>query len=216
MASTLNAQARTGNGKGAARKLRSTGRVPGVLYGHGDQNRPLDVDALELTKLLASISIDNTLIDLTIGGAESTSVLIRDLQRHAYKPEILHVDFLQVHAGETLKLQIPVRLNGTPVGVHTHSGVLDHVIYDVEIECLPRNIPEVVEVDVSNLDVGDSIRVRDLVVSDDVKILTDGDLAVASVVGARREEEPVVAEATDGPGGTVEPELIREDAADES
>lgn len=199
---TLKASRRDQGGKGAARKLRGTGRVPAVLYGHGDRTESLSLDAHELELLLHGISAENTLIGLDIDGRR-TDVLIREIQRHPYRPEVLHVDFLQVHAGEALKLQLPVRLLGTPVGVRDEGGVLDHVLYEIDVECLPKDIPDGADVDVSGLHIGESVRVHDISIPR-VTILTDGDLPVASVLA------PKTAEADTEPGATPEPELVRD------
>jgi large subunit ribosomal protein L25 len=137
-----------------------------VLYGHGDRTETLSVSAHELDLLLHHVNPENTLIGLDIDGRR-TDVLIREIQKHPYRPEFLHVDFLQVHGDETLKLDIPVRLTGTPVGVREDGGVLDQVIYDLHVECLPGN----------------------------VTILMDGDLPVASVLSARVHDEGVEGDA---------------------
>lgn len=202
--STLKAYPREGAGKGGARKLRATGRVPAVVYGHGDAPKSIAVDAHALGLLMGAISVGNTIISLEVEGEGAQDVLIRDVQKHAYKPEVLHVDFFHVHAGETLHLKIPVRLTGEPFGVHTEGGVLDHVLYELEIETLPRNIPDVIVVDVSNLKVGDSVRVSD-VDAGDFKILNDADLPIASVVAPRVVTEDEVPETDE----TAEPALVR-------
>lgn len=202
--STLKAFPREGSGKGGARKLRGTGRVPAVVYGHGDVPMSIAVDAHELGLLMGAISVGNTIISLEVEGEGSQDVLIRDVQKHAYKPEVLHVDFFHVHAGETLTLKIPVRLVGEPYGVHTEGGVLDHVLYELEVQTLPRNIPDVIEVDVSGLKVGESVRVSD-VQAGSFQILNDADLPIASVVAPRvitEEEAPT-------PDETAQPELVR-------
>lgn len=199
---TLNATPRTGSGKGVARKLRAAGKVPAVVYGHGDRTTPLAVDAHELDLLLHSISIDNTVIGLVTEGGEPTKVLIREVQMHPFKPLTLHIDFQQLHAGERIKVRIPVRLIGTPAGVHVGGGVMDQVLYDLDVECLPDRIPEAAEVDVSNLEIGESARVGDVQLKD-VKILTDGDLAIASVLPPTVSHEEAPSEAV------PEPEVIR-------
>src|SRR6185295_5723956 len=118
---------------------------------------------------------------------------------HPWRPEVLHVDFLLVHGDETLKLDIPVRLTGTPVGVLDEGGVLDQVLYELHVECLPGNIPEAAEVDISGLHVGDSVRVSDISMPN-VTILMDGELPVASVLQPRvQEEEPEADDATAEP-----------------
>jgi large subunit ribosomal protein L25 len=206
---TLNATPRTGSGKGVARKLRASGKVPAVMYGHGDRTIPLSVDAHELDILLHSISVDNTVIGLKTDDGAETKVLIRDVQMHPFKPHALHVDFIQLHAGERIHLRIPVRLVGTPEGVHAHGGVMDQVIYDLDVECLPDQIPEAAEVDVSGLQIGDSARVGDLELKG-VRILTDSDLPIVSVLPptVSHEEAPP----TDAP---AEPEVIGKKASDD-
>lgn len=183
---TLSATFRSGAGKGVARKLRSAGQVPAVLYGHGDTPRSLAVDAHQLELMMAAVG-PNTIITLQLDGEGTQDVLLRDVQMHAYKPEVLHVDFFHVHAGEKVHVKVPVRLVGKPVGVHTDGGVLDQVLYDLEIECLPNAIPDVVEIDVSGLHIGESVRVGE-VPAGSYKVLNDVELPIASIVGASRNE----------------------------
>lgn len=214
MNASLNAQPRDTHGKGAARRLRREGRVPAVIYGHGDQTRSLSLDALELEKMLHGISVENTVVALSTGTGSPISVLIRDVQTHPVRATVEHVDFIQLHAGEAIKLQIPIRLIGTPVGVHEQGGLLDQAIHDLDIECLPRNIPDSAEVDVSKLSIGESVRVNDLQVPN-VTILIDGELTVASVIAPRVvavDEPETIGE--DGVGGTVDHVLIRDDTVE--
>lgn len=205
----LSAQPREQRGKNAARALRRSGRVPAVVYGHGEDTRALSIDTLELSKLLGSISVENTLVELQVEGAEPARALIREVQQHPFKPIILHVDLYQVHAGETLRLEIPIRIVGDPVGVRVDSGVLDQVIHDLQVECLPRDIPEYFEIDVADLGIGDSIRVHDIQLPN-VRILNDGDQPIVSVVHPTVAALPEPAETEEGVGGEVEPELIRD------
>ena len=200
---TLKASRRDTSGKGAARKLRGTGQIPAVLYGHGDRTESLAVDAHDLELLLHHVNPENTLIGLDIDGTRA-DVLIRELQRHPWRPEVLHVDFLLVHGDELLKLDVPVRLVGTPVGVMDEGGVLDHVLYELHVECLPRHIPEAAEVDISGLHIGDSVRVADISIPN-VTILMDGELPVASVLQPRVQEE----EAPAADEAAPEPEVLR-------
>jgi large subunit ribosomal protein L25 len=199
---TLKASRRDTAGKGAARKLRGTGQIPAVLYGHGDRTESLAVDAHDLELLLHHVNPENTLIGLDIDGTRA-DVLVREIQRHPWRPEVLHVDFLLVHGDELLKLDIPVRLVGTPVGVLDEGGVLDQVLYDLHVECFPGNIPEAAEVDISGLHVNESVRVGDISMPN-VTILMDAELPVASVLTPRvQEEEPAADDAT------PEPEVLR-------
>ncbi len=206
MAATLNATARTGSGKGGARKLRATGKVPAVVYGHGDKNVPLALDRHELELLLHAISVENTVISLVTDGGAGKDVLIRDVQMHPYRPEVLHVDFIQLHAGEVIRMKIPVRLSGNPAGVRDEGAVLDQVIYDIEVECLPGNIPEAFEVDVAGLNVGESVRVHDVSLPN-VRVLADGELPIASVVAPSGGPEG------DAETPTGEPEVLTAKAA---
>jgi large subunit ribosomal protein L25 len=207
---TLKAVLRSSAGKGTARKLRAAGQVPAVLYGHGEKPRPLAVNAHELGLLIASVNVENTLVRLDIDGEGMQDVLLREVQMHAYKPEALHVDFFHVNAKETLHVKIPVRLTGTPVGVHTDGGILDHVLYDLEVECLPGNIPDGVEIDVSHLLLGESVRVGDIPAREGVKFLQDAELSIASVVASAAAESALDAEET-----PVEPEVLKARKGDE-
>jgi large subunit ribosomal protein L25 len=212
MAATLSATPRSERGKGAARTLRRSGRIPAVMYGRGDETHALTVDAHELERLISSVSIENTLIDVQIEGGDTTRALIREVQYHPYKPQVLHVDFYQVHAGEPMKLDVPVRLVGTPAGVRDQGGVLQQVLHELHIECLPRHIPETVEIDVSGLSIGDAIYVHTVSIPN-VTIHNDAELSICSVAGptvAALPEEPTTE-------ADVEPALVRrvgEDADD--
>ena len=182
------------------RKLRSQGLVPAVLYGHGDETRTLTLRAQELEKLLSSISVENTIIDLNIEGARATQTLIREVQHHPARKAVLHVDFLQIH------LEVPIRLHGSPIGVRDEGGILQEVLRELHVECLPKDIPEAIDLDIENLGVGDVIHVRD-VAAPNVKILNDPDIVlvtvVAPTVAALPEGEEEAAAAAEG-----EPEVI--------
>src|SRR5207237_10108899 len=158
---TRSATAREKTGKGAARQARFEKRVPAVIYGHGRATQSLMVDALALEKALTGIEPESTLIDLSVDGKTSRT-LIREIQRHPLRPDIIHVDFYEIRGGETITLKVPVHLVGTADGVRNAGGVLDQVTREVEIEVLPENIPDRVELDVTALKIGDSLHVRDL------------------------------------------------------
>lgn len=207
MAVTLNAQSRSERGKGAIRKLRAEGFIPAVVYGRGDSSIPLSVRAQELTKLLASISVDNTIIDLAVDGKKKTTpTLIREVQYHAARKAVLHVDFLLVHAGEKIHLDVPIRLSGSAVGVRDNGGILQEVLREVRVECLPGDIPEAIDVDISDLDIGDSVVVGSVSLPG-VKVLNDPELVLVSVVAptvSTAEDEA----AAEGEAGSGEPEVI--------
>ena len=199
---TIRAQTRDETGKGAARTARRGGRVPGILYGHGEESVALSVDAGELSRLVHSISVDNTIVDLDVAG-DPYKVLIREIQKHPFRDEFVHIDFFHVAMDEKIHVEIPVVLAGVATGVKNKGGVLDHQLREIEVFCLPGNIPEKVEIDVSELDIGDSIHVRDIALPD-VEILADPDRSVVAVLAPTviEVEEEAAAEEI------LEPELI--------
>lgn len=199
---TITARSREGRGKGAARQSRREGRIPGILYGHGEDSVPLSVDSNELHRLVHTISIENTIVDLDLGSGEPYKVLIRELQRHPFRDEFVHIDFFHVAMDEQIQVEVPIVLLGTPTGVKNKGGVLDHQLRELEVFCLPANIPEKVEMDVSHLDIGDSIHVSDIQLPD-VEILTDLDRSVVAVLAPTVIEAEEVAEEA-----PAEPEVI--------
>jgi len=205
---TLAARPRAERGKNAARKLRREGLVPAVLYGHGDETRAVSIDAHDLERLLATVHVVNTLINLQIEGGALIPALIREIHHHPVRPGITHVDLFLVHAGEKLKVEIPVRLHGQPVGVRDFQGILAEVLHSLEVECLPGNIPEGIDVDVSGLNIGDSVHVRDVSVPD-ARILNDPEATICTVTQPTAEALPVGTQEADGVGGDVQPQLIR-------
>jgi large subunit ribosomal protein L25 len=202
---SLAASPRDKTGKGAARQARFAKQVPAVIYGHGRDTQPLMVDALALEKALTGVEPASTLIDLTVDG-KKTRALIREIQRHPVRPDIIHVDFYEIHADEKITLKVPVHLVGAPDGVRNAGGVLDQVTREVEIEVLPEHIPDRVELDVTALKIGDSLHVSALTIPN-ATILTGADLTIATVVPPRAEEE--IAPAAEAVTEVAEPELIR-------
>src|SRR5256712_8416207 len=208
---SLAAEARTASGKGGARQARRDRKVPAVIYGHGRPTQPLTVDALALEKALAGVEPASTVIELAVDG-KKTKVLIREIQRHAIRPDIIHVDFYEIHADEKIRLKIPVHLVGTPDGVRNAGGVLDQVMREVEIEVLPEHIPDRVELDGTPLAIGHSRHVRDLQIPN-ATILSGADLTIATVVPPRAEE--VAAPTPETAAEVAEPELIRKPREEE-
>lgn len=208
---SLTASPRTANGKGAARQVRFQKQVPAVIYGHGRDTQSLTVDALALEKALTGVEPASTVIQLTVDG-KAVRTLIREIQRHPIRPDIIHVDFYEIHADEKVKLKVPVHLVGTPDGVRNAGGVLDQVTREVEIEVLPEHIPDRVELDVTALKIGDSLHVTHLQIAN-AQILTLADLTIATVVPPRAEE--VVAPTAEATTEVAEPELIRKEREEE-
>jgi large subunit ribosomal protein L25 len=201
----LAASPRDKSGKGAARQLRFQKKVPGVIYGHGRPSQSLEIDAKALELALNGVEPESTIIELTLEGKKART-LIREIQRHPVRPDIIHVDFYEIHADEKVTLKVPVHLVGTADGVRNAGGVLDQVTREVEIEVLPDHIPDRVEIDVTSLIIGHSLHVRDLVIPN-ATILTQADLTIATVVPPRAEE--VVAPTAEAVVEVAEPELIR-------
>jgi len=202
----LQVSTRTTSGKGAARTLRRSGKVPGVIYGHGRAPEAVAVDTTALNKMLVGISAATTIVDVAIDGRAPVKALIREIQRDSLRPaEILHLDLYEIQADEKITLEVPVRLVGIPDGVRNFGGVLDHSLRDLEIEVLPGDIPEHVDLDVTALTIGHSLFVRDLQIPR-ARILNDPDTPVCTVVAPRTEEAPAVVEEA---AVTAEPELIR-------
>lgn len=206
---SLSASPRTGTGKGVARTLRQSGQIPGIIYGHARQPQALSLSAREFDRLLEHVTA-STVIDLDIGGRTSKT-LIREIQRHPYKKEILHVDFLELVAGEKVTVEIPIVYVGTPQGVKD-GGVLEQIKHELTVEADPTTLPEHIEVDVSALTIGHTLYVRDVRVPEGATVQDDPDSPLAVVAAPTKEPTPVEAmPAIEGavPEAAPEPELIR-------
>ena len=192
---TLQAEARPGSGKGVARKLRTAGKVPGVLYGRGVTPIPLAVDRLALGRVFKTDAGRNVLIDLQVNG-ENHLTLARELQRDPVRGAILHVDFLKIARDVVIEVDVPIHIEGDSPGVK-EGGVIEHHIWSVHVSCLPTNVPDRMIADVSGMVIGDMLRVGDLAVPDGVTILTEPNEAVLGVVVPQilKVEEEVPAEA---------------------
>jgi large subunit ribosomal protein L25 len=208
----LSATPRDGTGKGSARSLRAKGQVPAIIYGHGREPQALAIDTRELEKLLSKISAESTVIDLAMDG-KSARTLIREIQRHPFKRQILHVDFQELVAGEKVTVRIPIVLSGIPEGVRVDGGILDQVMRELEIEVDPANIPNHVEVDVNPLRIGDSVHVRDIALPDGVELVGEADSTVCVVSAPRAVVETVAA--TEEVDVAAEPEVIGKAKKDE-
>ena len=208
----LQVTTRSSTGKGAARSLRRQGKVPGVIYGHNRAPEALAIDTGALNKMLVGISAATTVLDVVVDGRPAVKALIREIQRDSVRPaEILHLDLYEVRADEKVTLSVPIHLVGIPDGVRNFGGVLDHVLRELEIEVLPVDIPEHVELDVTALTIGHSLFVRDVKV-EKAEVLNDPDTPVCSVVAPRTEEAPAPVEEA---AVTAEPELIRKPKPDD-
>jgi large subunit ribosomal protein L25 len=187
---------REGTGKGVARKLRAAGRVPAVVYGQGMESAAVSVDAKDLYHVLRTGGA-NVLLDLVVDGKPQLA-LAKDVQRDHIRGRYIHVDFLAVSATEKITIQVPVQVIGESVGVKA-GGVLEHHLWEIQAECLPGDVPEAIEADITELAVGDSLKVGDLAVPEGVTLLSPEDELVLAVVPPQaREVEEVAAELAEG------------------
>lgn len=206
---TLNASVRTERGKGVARKIRQSGSIPAVIYGHGREPQSLVLNTRETDRLLQRITPGATVIELSVGGKVSRT-LIREIQRHPFKRTIVHIDFQELVAGETVSVRCPIVYIGTPEGVRLEGGILDQVLHELLVEADPSNIPSHIDVDVSGVKLGKSLHVSDLTLPEGVKVLDDPGSTVCVVAASKAGSEAVVAEP-----GAAEVEVIRKVKADD-
>lgn len=197
----LVAEPRQGTGKGVARKLRAAGRVPAVLYGAGLESTPVSVDSKDLFHVLHTGAGYNVLVDLVVDGTDHL-VIPRDVQRDHIHGRFIHLDLLAVRRDETIRLNIPVRIVGESVGVKA-GGVVEHHLWEIEVECLPQDVPDAVEADISALEIGMGLRVSDLVAPSGVTFLTNDEESVVAVAQPQMavELEEEAAEGEEGAEG---------------
>jgi large subunit ribosomal protein L25 len=206
---TLSGEARSETGKGVARKLRAAGRVPAVVYGHAREPQSLSLNTRDLEKLLSSIATGSTVVELTLGSA-TTKTLIREVQRHPFKKQIMHVDFQELVAGEKVIVNLPLVFVGVPEGVRLSGALLEQILHSVEVRVDPSSIPNHIDVDVSHLAMGHSLHIRDLVLPAGVEVLSDEDATICAVIAPRAAVEA----AAEG-DAVPEPELIRKTKEEE-
>jgi large subunit ribosomal protein L25 len=221
MDATLEAKKRDGRGKNEARRLRVSGRIPAVVYGARKDGQvpegvPVAVDPKEVLRILHSESGANTLINLKLEGADAR-VMVRDYQLDPVTHQLLHADFYQLAMDRAIIVSVPIAIKGEPAGVKVQGGLLDFVTRDIQVQVLPTDIPESIVVDVSELMLHQSIRVRDLAVDPKWKAVTDGETMLVHVVMPKAEE--VVAPAADAAAAPVaaagtEPEVIKKGKTD--
>jgi large subunit ribosomal protein L25 len=205
--------------KNAARRVRVAGKIPAVLYGAGHDPVAVEVDPKQISRILFSEAGHNTIFDVEVAGTPSAKAMIVDWQREPLKDQLIHIDMKRIALDRSLRVSVRVKLQGIPIGVKASGGILDQVMREVEIECLPADIPAQIAVDVSNLELFASLRISDLPHSDKIKFLNAEDATVAHVVSIREE---VVAAPAEGeavvaaePGATpTEPEVAKKGKTD--
>lgn len=210
---TVAAEPREDFGKNAARRTRRSGRIPGVVYGGGGPVIPVSIDPDEIRHVLHSESGQNAIFMLEVRGKAPARAMVRDWQLEPVKGGLLHVDLVRIALDTKLRLKVAIHVSGEPQGVKVQGGILEFMLREVEVECLPDDIPDAITVDVTPLALGQSLRVSELPIGPKVKVITDGGRVVAHVVALKVEEEKP-AEAVEA-AAPAEPEVIRKGKAEE-
>lgn len=198
----LSAQTRSVVGRSAVNKIKAQGLVPATIYGGHDKPVNLSLNKREISTLLAHATSEHVLVDLEIADGASKSsrlALIQEVQHHPLRRDVLHVDFHAVRADEKLHAEIPVEPFGEAAGVKNFGGILEIALHSLEVECLPKDLPELIRIDVSNLNVGEAIHVKDIALPAGVEARADGELTVVRVAAPKVEAEPAAGAAAAGP-----------------
>src|SRR6266576_7259006 len=205
----LEAEPRTAGNKNEARRVRRGGKIPAVLYGAGKDALALSLDPRQVSRILHSETGYNTVFELELDGAR-TKVMIVDWQYEPIKGALLHIDLKRIAMDQKLKVNVPIELVGEPAGVKQQGGILEQIAREVEVECLPGDIPNVIELNVSELVFGVVLRVSDLPKNDKVKFLSDPDQPVAHIISIKEEEVPTAeAIAGEAAAAPAEPEVMK-------
>jgi large subunit ribosomal protein L25 len=206
---TIQAEPRQAENKNAARRVRAQGRVPAILYGAKKETISISVDPKQISRVLTSESGHNTVFDLKVGSEQSKAMIV-DWQYEPIKGALLHIDLKRIAMDQTLRVKVPIHLNGEPEGVKTQGGILDQVTREVEIECLPTDIPNAIEADVTDLVFGKVLRVSDLPHAGKWKFITDENAVVAHITAVKEEVAPTPVEGEAAAAAVpAEPEVIK-------
>jgi len=200
----IEAQRRSNGGKNVNRRLRQSGRIPAIMYGAGKEPLSIAVDPERVTGILFSESGRNTIFTVSVDGKEHANAMVKEYQLDPVKGNLIHADFLEIVMDQLLELAVNIEIVGEAQGVKLDGGIMDLVTRAIEVECLPADIPESIKVDVTNLKINDYIRVKDIQIDPKVKILTDPEVVVVTIVPPIKEEVPVEA-----PVEAAEPEVIK-------
>lgn len=211
MPTVIEAQVRTPGGKNVNRRIRKSGMIPAVIYGPGKQPSPVSVDPSVVKAILHSESGRNTIFTVNLGGSAQNNAMVKDYQLDPLKGTLIHADFLEIAMDRLLELAVNIELVGEPVGVKIDGGTMDFVTRSIDVECLPSDIPESIKVDVSALKINDYVRVKNLQVDPKVKVLTEPEIVIVTVVPPAKEETPAEAAA----GTAAEPEVVKKGKTEE-
>jgi large subunit ribosomal protein L25 len=214
MSFKIKAEKRGTFGKNASRRLRREGMIPAVLYGGDRTNVPLILKKKDIFTVLMSESGERTIFQISYD-SELKNVMIKELQRNPVTDEVLHADFIQIAMDRAIRISVPVVTVGEAVGVKTEGGFVDLITREVEIECLPKNIPERMEIDISNLHLRQSLKVGDLTAPEGVKLISQPDTLLVLIEAPSKEEEVAVEAAEEVIAEPTEPEVIKKERAEE-
>jgi len=207
--SVLHAQPRTPGNKNDARRVRRAGHVPAVLYGAGKDTLSLSLDPRQVSRILHSESGHNTIFDLSLDGGERTKAMIVDWQLEPIKGALLHIDLKRIAMDQRLKVAVPIVLKGEAAGVKQQGGILEQMLREVDVECLPSDIPTSIEADVTELVFGQVLRVSDLPRSEKIKFISDANQPVAHITAVKEEVAPTPEAAAEAAAAPAEPEVIK-------
>jgi large subunit ribosomal protein L25 len=210
---TIVAEPRSTRGKNEARRLRAAGQAPAVLYGAGGDSVAVAISPKELGKILHSKTGHNTIFNVAVTGGENTPVMIIDWLVDPVKSNLLHADLIRIDLTKRIKVAVPVHTEGVPHGVKIQGGLHEIITREIEIECLPDDIPEHFTVDVSGLSIGQNLRASDVVLSGSMKLLSPADAVISHVVNLRAEEATTAADGA--PAAVAEPEVIKKGKKEE-
>jgi large subunit ribosomal protein L25 len=206
---TVDAEPRQTRGKNEARRTRAAGKIPAVVYGPGGDSLPITVDPRDINKILHGKAGHNTIFDLQVNGLEKVPAMIHDWQHDPVKDTLLHVDLFRIDLNKRIKVKVPVHLTGDPVGVKTQGGHLDVVTREIEIECLPDDIPERFEADIHPLLIGQSLRAGDIPMTASMKLLSNPDLVIAHIFATRTSDTAAAEEAVTAAAEPAQPEVVK-------
>jgi large subunit ribosomal protein L25 len=215
----VSAEGRTDRGKNAARRLRVKGLIPAVVYGGKGDALSVAVDPKVLLRVLRSETGRNTILKLDLGAEGKTSAILKQWQLDPVKESFLHADFYRIAMDVALRVKVPIAVKGEARGVKTDGGILELIMRFIEVECLPGDIPERIEIDVTDLGINDSLRISNVLVNAKIKVMEEQDQVVVHVIAVKEEAAPVAgaAPAAEGeaPAGTAEPEVLKKGKKEE-
>ncbi len=213
---TIAAERRESRGKNEARRLRARGLAPAVVYGAGKEPIAVSINPVEVTRILRSSTGHNTIFNVDVKGVETTPAMIVEWQNDPIKSRLLHIDLKRIDLTKRLTVKVPVHVTGDPAGVKIQGGLLELIVREVEIECLPDEIPDAFTVDVSSLMIGQSVRASELQMPGSAKLVSAPDAVIAHVIAIRTSESTAEAATAEGAApAAAEPEVIKKGKKEE-